>query len=44
MIRRLNFTKRKKIPRQNITIRLMQAGGGQFSFSADLQLGRLGLT
>jgi hypothetical protein len=43
MIRRLNFTKRKKIPRQNISIRLMQAGSGQFTFSADLQLAGLGL-
>jgi len=43
MIRRLNFTHRKKIPRRNISIQLMQAGDGHFSFSADLQLGGLGL-
>jgi hypothetical protein len=42
MIRRLNYTGRKKIPRSRITIRLLPAGDSLYAFSADFDLAKLG--
>ena len=38
MIRRLNYTGRKKISRSHVTVHLLPAGGGQHAFEADFDL------
>ena len=42
MIRRLNYTGRKKIPRSAVTIRLLPTDDGGYAFSAELDLSALG--
>jgi hypothetical protein len=39
MIRRLNYTGRKKIARSKVTVRLLPAGNGHYAFSADFDIG-----
>ncbi|OGA43853.1 MAG: hypothetical protein A3G26_05425 [Betaproteobacteria bacterium RIFCSPLOWO2_12_FULL_65_110] len=38
MIRRLNYTGRKKIARSNVTVRLLPAGGGHYAFEIGFDL------
>lgn len=42
MIRRLNYTGRKKISRSDVTVRLLPAGGGLFAFEATWDLSGYG--
>ncbi len=42
MIRRLNYTGRRKIPRSAVTIRLLPADDAGYAFAADLDLAPLG--
>ncbi|MCZ7564979.1 MAG: hypothetical protein M5U08_15385 [Burkholderiales bacterium] len=39
MMRRLNFTGRRRIPRAKVTVRLVPAAGGVWAFDADYDLG-----
>jgi hypothetical protein len=41
MIRRLNYTGRKKIPRSSVTVRLLRTDDGGYAFSAEFDLSRL---
>lgn len=43
MIRRLNYTGRKRVPRSRVTVRLVRDSGGGWRFIADFDLGGLGL-